>query len=340
MIKTTALESTRNGSRMATVLGEHPRESAVALVLTSLLLIIGVAAPGFFSGANLRDLVLINLPVLIVSIGMTGVIVARQIDISLGSVFACGTVVTGLLAKADLPLPLIAPLVILLGALIGIVNGGLVAYGRIPSIVVTLAQMIILRDTLKWLTDGAWVQGLPADFQWLGLGQTVGQLTILLTTVATWLICAWGLKRLALGRAIYAVGSDPEAARLAGLDPRLITLLVFTFAGGLTGLASLLNSLRFAELQSNAGTGLELKAIAAVVVGGVAVSGGHGTLTGSLLGVVLLGTIGTALTFLGIDPAWEKAIQGAIILAAVTADLMIERGRSRARISEIRASES
>lgn len=323
------------GSQFAALLTAHPRETAVALVLTGLLLILGIAAPGFFSGANLRDLLLTNVPVLIASIGMTAVIVARQIDISIGSLFACGTVLTGLLAKSGLPLPAVALLVIIFGGLLGAVNGGLVAYGRIPAIVVTLAGMIILRDLLKWLTDGAWVQGLPSDFQWFGLGQAAGQVAIVAITFTVWLIGLWGLSNLAVGRAVYAVGSDAEAARLVGLDPRLITLLVFVFAGSLTSLASLLNSLRFAELQSNAGVGLELRTIAAVVVGGTAVSGGRGTLIGSLLGVALLGVIGTALIYLGIDPSWERAIQGAIILAAISTDLLIERTRVNAGIKTI-----
>ena len=323
------------GSQLATLFRQHPRETAVALVLSGLLLILAVVAPGFFSRANLRDLILTNVSVLIASIGMTAVILARQIDISVGSLFACGTVVTGLLAKAALPLPAIFLIVIIFGALLGAINGGLVAYGRIPSIVVTLAVMIILRDSLKWLTDGAWVQGLPNDFQWFGLSQTGGQLLILGITLAVWLVGVWGLSNLAAGRAIYAVGSDAEAARLVGLDPRLVTLLVFVLAGSLTGLASLLNSLRFAELQSNAGVGLELRTIAAVVVGGTAVSGGRGTLTGSLLGVALLGVIGTALIYLGIDPSWEKAIQGGIILAAISTDLLIERTRANAGIKTI-----
>jgi rhamnose transport system permease protein len=309
------------------LLASHPRETAVLLVLGSLLLTLGVAAPGFFTAGNLRDILLINLPVLITSIGMTMIIVTRQIDVSIGAQFACCTVATGVLSKLGLPLPAFGLLVILLGVAIGALIGGMVAYGRVPSIVVTLAMMIILRDSLTWLTEGAWVQGLPRHFQWLGLGQVVGQATIITVVLLIWLVFNWGLANLAAGRAIYAVGADAEAARLAGLPSRLITFAVFAVAGGLTGLASLCNSLRFAELQSNAGVGLEMKTIAAVVVGGAAVSGGRGTLAGSLAGVALLGTIGTALTFLGVDPSWEKAIQGMIILAAISADLLLDQSR-------------
>src|SRR5438552_4474833 len=130
---------------------------------------------------------------------------------------------------------------------------------------------------------------------------------------------------MAVGRAIYAVGSDTEAARLAGIEPARVTFLVFMLMGALVGLASLLNAVRFSTVPSNAGVGLELKAIAAVVVGGTAITGGRGTLIGTLIGVALLGTIGTALTFIGSNPFWEKAIQGAIRLAALASDFVLGR---------------
>lgn len=314
-------------------LSRNPREVSVMLVLIGLLTILAIFAPGFFSLVNLRDIALINLPVLIASIGMTVIIIARQIDISIGSQFACCTVITGILAKAGMPISMVLVLVIVAGIGLGALNGGLVAFGRIPAIVVTLATMIILRDGLKWATDGVWVQGLPADFQWLGLGQNTGQAMILLLTLVVWSGFRWSLDNVAAGRAINAVGSDEEAARLAGLPTRWITFMVFVIGGGMIGLAALLNSLRFAELQSNAGIGLEMKTIAAVVVGGTSINGGRGTLTGSLAGVALLGTIGTALTYLGINPAWEKAIQGMIILAAISSDLLIDRSTSYAGTS-------
>ena len=128
-----------------------------------------------------------------------------------------------------------------------------------------------------------------------------------------------------MGRSIYAVGSDVEAARLVGIEPPRVVFGVFLIMGALVGLAAMLNATRFSIVPSNAGIGLELKAIAAVVVGGTAITGGRGTLIGTLIGVALLGTIGTALTFLGINPFWGKAIQGAIILAALVSDVSLGR---------------
>jgi rhamnose transport system permease protein len=301
------------------------REASVAVAIVALGLVLAFAAPGFFAHDNLGDLFLANLPVLIVALGMTLIILTGEIDISVGSVFAISGVVAGLLAKAGLPMPLVAVSACVVGAALGGLNGALVAYVRIPSIVVTLATMVALRDGLRWATDGAWIQDLPADFQWLSLTQASYPFVALGTAAALTLTFAWGLGHLAAGRAVYATGSNREAARLAGLHTAFVTFAVFALAGGLTGLAALLNSVRFNQIPSNAGLGLELKVIAAVVVGGTAISGGRGSVAGTVLGVILLGAIGPALTFLGVSAYWERAIQGAIILAAVAFDALRDR---------------
>jgi rhamnose transport system permease protein len=206
------------------------------------------------------------------------------------------------------------------GAALGALNGALVAYGRIPSIVVTLATMVALRDALRWSTQGAWVENLPQRFQWLG--GTQAMFPIVAAAIVTTLVAgvAWTMRHVADGRAVYATGSNSEAARLAGVDVAAVKLSVFTIAGALTGIAALLNSVRFNQIPSNTGLGLEMKVIAAVVVGGTAITGGRGTFSGTLLGVILLGAVGPALTFLGVSAQWERAVQGAIILAAVTLD--------------------
>ena len=132
------------------------------------------------------------------------------------------------------------------------------------------------------------------------------------------------MRHLRAGRAPYAVGADADAARLAGLEPARVVMAVFALMGALVGLAATLNAVRFDAVPGNAGVGLEMKAIAAVVVGGAAISGGRGTLLGTVLGVCLLGVIGTALSFVGISPFWEKAVQGAVILAALVAESMLK----------------
>jgi len=301
-------------------MNHHRREISVAAAILALSLVLAFAAPGYFSRENLSDVFLANVPVLIVALGMTLVILSGQIDISVGSIFAICGVGAGLLAKAGLPAPVAALGACLVGTALGGLNGALVAYVRIPSIVVTLATMVALRDALRWWTQGAWVQDLPSGFQWLGLSQSTYPVVIFLVASILSVGFAWGLRNLGAGRAVYATGSNREGARLAGIHTSLVTFAVFAVTGTLTGLAAALNSVRFNQIPSNAGLGLELKVIASVVVGGVAITGGSGTLFGTFLGVVLLGAIGPALTFLGLSAYWERAVQGAIILAAVMID--------------------
>jgi len=316
-------------------LSSYKREVSAGIAYVVLLAVVGIVAPSFFSAGNLRDLALNNVPVLLIAIGMTMVILVGEIDISVGSQFAVCSVAAGWLAKDGVPVALLLPAVLLIGAAIGAINGLLVGWLRLPSIIVTLAMLVAWRDTVRWVTQGAWVQDLPANFQWFGLGQGFGQLVIVAIAIIVLITFSWMLRNLGIGRAIYAVGSDAEAARLAGIEPQRIVFGAFVVLGALTGLAALLNAVRFSAVPSNAGLGLELKAVAAVVVGGTAITGGRGRLLGTLIGAALLGTIGTALTFAGINPFWEKAIQGAIILVALVSDVVLGRLEQHRQLSAV-----
>jgi rhamnose transport system permease protein len=296
------------------------REITIALAIAALYGVLGVAAPGFFTRENFADLFLGNFPVLLVAVGTTVVMLTGEIDISVGSMFAICGVLAGAGAVAGAPLPVVAAIACGAGALLGGMNGVLVAYGGLPSIVVTLASMVVLRDGLRWTTQGAWIQNLPPSFQWLGLSQAAFPIAAASLVAIVQLAMIWSATRVAAFRSLYATGSDPQAARLAGIDTRLVRFAAFAAGGALTGLAALLNAVRFNQIPSNAGLGLEMKVIAAVVVGGAAVRGGRGSFTGTLLGVMLLASVGPALVFLGITSYWERAIHGAIVLVAVAAD--------------------
>jgi rhamnose transport system permease protein len=178
------------------------------------------------------------------------------------------------------------------------------------------------------------VGNLPARFQWLGLTQTAYTVLTFMLVAGLIFLAAWGLRYLAIGRAVYATGSNEQAARMVGINTNLVVFAVFTLTGALTGLAAILNSVRFNQIPSNSGLGLEMKVIAAVAVGGAAITGGAGTILGTVLGVVLLGSIGTALTFLGVSAYWEKAIQGGIILSAIAINAL---GSQRERDASIKA---
>ena len=305
----------------------HFRELSVAMALLVVLVGLATFAPAFFQPQPLLSLLTREAPTLLVACGMALVIIARQIDISVGSQFAVCGVCAGWLA-AKLPLMTVLPATIALGATMGALNGLLIAGLRLPSIVVTLATMVTWREALRWQQQGAFVN-LPEGVQWFGLGQLAGQWTLIAVALTGLGLLAWATRHLAVGRFVYAVGSDAEAARLAGLRPRLATFGVFVFLGALTGLAAMLNVVQSPQVDPKSGSGLELKAIAAVVVGGVAISGGRGNLWGVFAGPLLLATIAPALTHLHVEAYWEKAIQGAIILLAVVADGV--RGRKAAR---------
>jgi rhamnose transport system permease protein len=299
----------------------YKREISVAVAYLVLLGILAAFAPRFYQGDKFLNILVASAPVLVAAVGMTLVILSRNIDISIGSQFAICGIVAGLLAKTGMPMPLVGIATMAVGAAMGATNGAFVALLGLPSIVVTLATMVIFREVLRWWRMGESVKNLPSDFQWFGLGQGAGQWVIIGVALATFVVFAWGLRYVSAGRTVYATGSDPEAAWLVGVRPGRVVFAVLTLMGALTGLAALLNSVRFAQVDPLAGTGLELQVIAAVVVGGVAISGGRGTLAGVLFGVALLGTIGSALVFLGAEAYWDKALQGAIILIAVASDV-------------------
>jgi rhamnose transport system permease protein len=299
------------------------------VALLGLYLFLAAAVPRFYAIANLRDLALTNASVLMVASGMTFVIIVSQIDISVGSSFAVTSVILGLLAKAGVPIVFLPFAALAIGSMLGAANGALISFVRAPSIVVTLATMVSLREALRWITGGAWVEGLPANFQWFGWGQAAGETIILGATTVLFAVLWWGSQNISVFREIYATGSDTEAARLAGISTRRVVFGVFVLIGALTGIGALLNAVRFSDVPANSGINLELQAIAAVVVGGTPITGGQGSFFGTLIGVLLLGSISPALTFLSVNPYWVKAIQGAIVLATVFLDALTSHRQKR-----------
>jgi len=306
---------------------KYLRELSVAGALGLLLVVLAIRSPKFFDAANLRAVIVSDAPVIVAALGMTLVILARHIDISIGSQFSMCGMIAGVLAKHGVPTPAVALATLAAGAILGATNGALVAGMRLPSIVATLATMVTWREALRWITEGQAVQNLPESFLWLGLGRPAGQALIVISSLGLLGAFAWGLRSLAAGRAVYAVGSDAEAARLAGIRPPRVVFGVFVLMGVLTALAALLTAIQFRNVLPGEGAGLELKVIAACVVGGVAISGGRGRVLGSFAGVLFLGAIGPALLFLGTQAYWEKALQGAIILIAVVSDAINLRQR-------------
>lgn len=306
------------------------RARALALLGTIgvLLALLAFRAPSFFDTANLLSIVVGAAPLLVAALGATLVIVTRQIDVSIGSQFSLCAVSAGMMVTAGVPIPIAMLAAIILGAALGLANGLLVAVVKLPAIVATLGTMVIWRELLRWWREGEFVHNLQAGFQWFGLSQSSGQIAVVVGALVLWGALALAARHTHPGRDVFLVGSNPEAARLLGLRPTRVLVGVFVLSGVTAALAAVIASVRFGDIDPGAGSGLELRAIAAAVVGGAAVSGGRASMLGMLFGVVLLSIIGPALVFLGIQPQWERVIQGLIILIAVGADASARRGRA------------
>lgn len=295
------------------------RERAVGLALVLLLAALGIFAPNFFDGSPFVSRLASQMPALVAAVAVALVMITRQIDISIGAQFSVCGVVVGLAASAGLPVGFAVVVGVFCGALMGAINGALVAFLGLPSIVVTLATMVTWQEALRLWRKGRLVD-LPEGVQWFGLSQGAGQAVVIALALLVVVVAGLILKHTAAGRFLYATGSDREAARLAGIRPRAVTWGAFLAMGVLVGLAAALNLAQSPQVQPNGGDGLELKAIAAAVVGGVAINGGRGTVLGVLLGMMLLANVNPALTHFHQPPYWEKAIQGLVILLAVAAD--------------------
>lgn len=307
------------------------REAAVWLSLALAMAVLWVWAPGFFAGQPLLSLATRASPALLVACGMALVMVCRDIDISVGSQFSVCCVGGGLMLAAGWSPAAVLPASMALGALMGSVNGALVAGLGLPSIVVSLATMVSLREGLRWWREGVWVD-LPEGTQWFGATQGAGQWSMITAALLITMLLTAGTHWMAGGRWIYASGSNAEATRLAGVNTRWVRFGVFTMLGALTGLAAMMNVVQSPQVDPNSGLGLELKVIAAAVVGGVAISGGRGSLPGVLGGLLLLSSVAPALAHLHVDARWEKVVQGVVILLAVAAEgFRARRNETRGR---------
>jgi rhamnose transport system permease protein len=293
---------------------------------------VGSVNHGFLEFSNFVDMLYNCSYIGVAAIGMTMIILCGHIDISIGAALGVCATVAGKLAVAGVPLAIVFPATILAGGIIGLLNGLLVAYGRIPAIVTTLGMASILKGSLILSTGGRWIYGLPPGFaisRTSLLGIPVPIFTLILFGVA---FALW-LKYSAKGRELYAVGGNAEAARLSGISERQVTIQVFIMNGLLVGLAAILYATNFTAIQSNVAPGFELTVITAAVIGGVSILGGTGNVVGALLGALLLQTIGTALVFLHIRAEWFLTVQGSLILLTILLDVFRRRQTSGVAVS-------
>jgi len=302
------------------------REYGVALILLLAIAIVAFVNPAFISPGNIRETFIRVAPYAIIGCGLTFVIVTGEIDISVGSLMGFLAATLGTLTSpthANLPVPLAILITIAAGTTIGLLNGFLITFARVPSIIMTLGTLSILRGCTESLMRGEWIKDLPDALRFLGTGSLAHLPISVLTATVVILACAFAALMTPLGRRIYAVGSNPHAAFLAGVSPKRIKLFAFTLTGFLTAVATIVSVPQLSIIDSGIGQGVELFVVTAVVVGGTSISGGVGTILGTLLGVMLLGIVRSALLFLKLGQSatyWERAIQGAFILIAVLVD--------------------
>lgn len=316
------------------------RETAIVIALLLVVIAATLRNPNFlFSADGFRDLLLTPSLLLLVAVGQAIVIFTRNIDLSVGSVLGLTAYLTGRLF-IDVPgIPIIAVFLagIIVGGMLGLVNGALIALAKVPALVITLGTLYIYRGVnVAWAgSDRINASDLPAAFRGLGTGQILYIPILTIIAIVVLVIAAWVLRNLRSGREFYAIGSDPAAAHLYGLPVTRRIITAFVVSGALSGFAGVLYAARYGTVSSAAGTGWEFQAIGAAVIGGVAISGGVGTVWGAAIGAYLLLTINRALPILGIQDFWQRAVLGALIIGAIVLDRVLALRQSR-KLLEIR----
>lgn len=317
------------------------REIPVAAALVALVIVTTVINPRFLSPQSVKDLLLNATIVIILAVGQALVIITKNVDLSIGSILGLVAFGTGTTFHSfpGIPIPLVFVIGMLFGGLLGAINGFLVTAAKVPALVITLGTMYIFRGVLtSWAGSKQYFSGgNPQAFGDLSVDTVIGIPVI--TIVAIVVVVAVGIfmNSVRSGRDLYAIGSDPAAARLFGIKVTRRVLAAFIASGALTGLAGVLYTSRYNSVGALTGSGLELDVVAAVVVGGVAISGGTGTVVGAAIGAVLLSTITSSLTATRVDKFWQQAIVGVLILAAIIVDRIVAlRNARKLRVSEAR----
>ena len=303
------------------------RESGIVVVLVVFVAITAAVQPRFLSATNIQFVLVDTTVFALLALGETMVVISRNVDLSVGSVLGLSAYASANLfgTHPGIPIPVVFLAGLGIGLACGLANGIMVAAGRVPSLVVTLATLYIIRGIDILLFSGKQVveSTLPNAFLQIPRS-TIGGIPDVAIAVAVVIgIGAYYLRTYRSGRELYAIGSNPEAARLAGIPVGRRVFTAFAISGGIAGVAGVLWAAQYGTIDSSAGTGYELQAISAVVVGGVAIFGGSGSVIGAALGALLLSTITTALYVLGISPFWDQAIWGFLLIVAIALDQTI-----------------
>lgn len=309
------------------------REAGIFVMIVLFCLAVGAYKPQFLTVQSLRIILLLVPLVMIGAMAQMLVLIARHVDLSIGSMLGFSAMVVGLMYRdfPDIHWLIGFPVAILTGASLGLTNGLLVTIFRLPSIIVTLGTLSLFRGLTFIISDARQINrsSIPSELKDMSRTSPILDIPwIILIAFGVALFTYVIARHTQLGRQIYALGSNPAAASLRGIDVTKVTLIVFTLSGALSGLAGILYASRWGFVNpSNTGSGFEFQVIAAVVIGGVSINGGVGTVPGTVLGVLLLGCVAAALPLLGIPGSTQNAIYGGVILLALLIDRSVrERG--------------
>jgi len=309
------------------------RESILAAAIVVLLGLIATRFPGFIAPSNLANVFNDTAPLIILALGQMVVILTRCIDLSVAANLALTGMVVAMLnvAVPGLPIPVILAIAILLGALMGAINGVLVWKLSIPPIIVTLGTMTIFRGIIFLISNGKWVNAHEMSTAFTGFprADVLGLPVLSWIAIAMVLIFALMMARTALGRAIFAVGGNPHAAVYTGINVGKVQFLAFVLSGALAGLTGYLWVARYAVAYVDIAGGFELEVVAACVIGGISIAGGIGSVGGAVLGAIFLGVVKNALPVVNISPFWQLAISGSAILIAVAFNARAGKAKGR-----------
>ena len=305
------------------------RQYGIFIVFSIICLIISFIAPQFLTVSNWTIIITQVSINALLAFGVTFVIITGGIDLSLGSIVAVAGVSAAMLAHPD-SYPVLVPVFagLLAGLLIGAFNGFIITKSKIAPFIVTLGTMTIGRGLALILSNGRPVSNLSDSFVFIGSGKLMGIPLLIIILICMFIICSVILNKTILGRYIYAVGGNEQAARASGINVTQVKMAVYSISGVLAGLAGILLTSRITTGQPNAGAGFELDAIAAVVIGGTSTTGGKGSITGTLVGVLLIGVINNSLDLLNVTSYYQQVVMGIIIIGAVVLDSLNQKSNS------------
>lgn len=303
------------------------RALGLLVALAAMVVVTSAVNSRFVSQQSIRDILLGAAITMLLAIGMTVVVLTRGIDLSVGSVLGLSAYCTASLLESNqgLPVPVAMLVGLLIGAGCGLVNGVVIHFGKVPALVATLGTLYVFRGVVYYVAGGSRINAgdMPAGFLDFGTARLFGVPYLIIVSLVVLVLVGVFLARYRAGRDMYALGSSPDAARLAGIPAGRRLLTAYVLCGALAGLGGVLHAARYGTVDASAGSGLELSVVAAVVVGGVAIFGGSGTVFGAALGALLLTVISNALPVLSIDQFWQQAIVGALILGAIGLDRFV-----------------